>query len=88
MAAATDSPTGIRCSPALEMAARRLTVRELAEKAGVHIGAVSRLRGNRMSMVDLSTINRICRYLHLEVGDLLHLDPPLQMPDDDDDLPD
>ena len=86
MAAATDSPTGIRCSLALEMAARRLTVRELAEQAGVHVGAISRLRGNRMSMVDLATLNRLCRYLKLEVGDLLHLDPPLHLPDEDNDL--
>lgn len=88
MAAATDSPTGVRCSLALHMATRRITVRALAEGAGVHLAAVSRLRGNRMSMVDLTTLSKICRFLNLEVGDLLHLDPPLQTADEDSDFVD
>jgi len=82
MAASSDE-AGIRCSLALVMAARGITVRKLAEEAGVHLAAVSRLRGNRFSMLDAKTVARICRYLQMEVGELLYLDPPLENADGD-----
>lgn len=68
---------GLRCSLALEMAARKLTVRGLAEATGVHTGAISRLRSNHFSMVDCLTLERICRHLRIEPGQLLYLDPPI-----------
>jgi DNA-binding Xre family transcriptional regulator len=76
MARSSDAH-GIACSLALEMAARKLTVRGLAEAAGVHPGAVSRLRAGHFQMIDCQTLERICRHLHLNPGDLLYLDPPL-----------
>ena len=69
---------GIRCSLSLEMAARKLTVRGLSEATGVHTGAISRLRSNHFSMIDCMNLERICRYLKVEPGQLLALDPPLE----------
>ena len=68
---------GIRCNLALEMAARKLTVRGLSEATGIHTGAISKLRAGHFSMVDCVNLEKLCRFLKVEIGDLLFLDPPL-----------
>ena len=77
MARATDGH-GIRCNLALEMAARKLTVRGLAEATGIHTSSISKLRAGHFTMVDCLTLDRLCRYLRVNPGDLLFLDPPLE----------
>ena len=76
MARTTDGH-GIRCNLSLEMAARKLTVRGLSEKTGVHTSAISKLRAGHFSMLDCTNLERLCRYLKVEIGDMLFLDPPL-----------
>lgn len=68
---------GIRCSLALEMAARRLTIRALAEGAGVHVAAITKLRSNHFEALHAPTLEKICRFLGMEPGELLYLEPPL-----------
>lgn len=63
------------------MAAKGLTVRGLSEATGVHTGAISKLRAGHFTMVDCLNLERICRYLGVEVGDLLYLEPPLNPED-------
>ena len=76
MARANDGH-GVRCNLALEMSARRLTVRGLSEATGIHTSAISKLRAGHFSMVDCQNLEKLCRYLQVEIGDLLFLDPPL-----------
>lgn len=77
MARASDDH-GIRCSLALEMAGRKLTVRGLAAATGVSPGAISKLRAGHFQMIDCLNLERICRHLQVEPGQLLYLDPPLE----------
>jgi len=79
IARATDEH-GIRCSLAMEMSVRKLTVRGLAAATGVSTGAISKLRAGHFSMIDCLNLERICRYLKLDPGQLLYLDPPLNEP--------
>ena len=67
----------------MEMAARKLTVRGLSEATGVHTSAISKLRAGHYSMLDCQNLEKLCRYLKVEIGDMLFLDPPLneEMPD-------
>ena len=76
MARTTDGH-GIRCNLAMEMSVRKLTVRGLSEATGVHTSAVSKLRNGHFSMVDCVNLEKLCRYLEVEIGDMLFLDPPL-----------
>ncbi len=76
MARTTDGH-GVRSNLSLEMAARKLTVRGLSEATGVHTSAISKLRAGHFSMVDCQNLEKLCRYLKVEIGDLLFLDPPL-----------
>ena len=80
MARTTDGH-GIRCNLALEMAARKLTVRGLSESTGVHTSAISKLRAGHFSMVDCQNLEKLCRFLKVEIGDMLFLDPPLSEED-------
>ena len=79
MARPSDSEHGIRSSLAFEMLNNkpRWTVRSLSEASGVNLGTVSRLRSNNFAMVDCATLEKLCRFLNLEIGELLHLEPPL-----------
>ena len=77
MARAVDGH-GVRSNLGLEMAARKLSVRGLSEATGVHTSAISKLRAGHFSMVDCQNLEKLCRYLQVEIGDLLFLDPPLQ----------
>lgn len=59
-----------------------LTQVQLAELADVRPATISDLESEKRSrvdrrLIDLDVIERICRVLHLDPGDLLVLDPPL-----------
>lgn len=69
---------GLRCSLALEMAARQLSVRALSEATGINTAAIVRLRRNQFSQLDAGVVERICRFLQINPGELIHLDPPLE----------
>ena len=76
MARTTDGH-GVRCNLAFEMAARKLTVRGLSEATGIHTSAISKMRAGHFSMLDCQNLEKLCRFLKVEIGDLLFLDPPL-----------
>lgn len=68
---------GLRCTLALEMAARRITVRELAAGAGVHPAAITKMRSNHFESIHAASFERVCRYLGMQPGELLYLEPPI-----------
>lgn len=50
---------------------RRLTYEELAERAGISIAALYRLKSGSTITPDLRKINALCKVLECEPGDLL-----------------
>jgi len=62
----------ITCSLDLEMADRKLTNEALASLSGVHRSSVAKLRRNASLLIDLGVLEKICKALDLQPGDLLH----------------
>lgn len=50
---------------------RRLTYEELAERAGISIAALYRIKSGSMITPDLRKLNALCKALECEPGDLL-----------------
>lgn len=64
----------ITCSLDVEMADRKLTNEALAAKSGVHRSSIAKLRRNAFLMIDVAVLEKICKALDLQPGDLLHLE--------------
>lgn len=64
----------ITCSLDVEMASRKLTNEALAAKSGVHRSSIAKLRRNAFLMIDVAVLEKICKALDLQPGDLLHLE--------------
>jgi putative transcriptional regulator len=62
----------ITCSLDLEMAERKINNGELAAMAGVHRSSIAKLRRNAFLMIDAAVLEKICKALELQPGDLLH----------------
>lgn len=60
------------------MQSRRLTAAALARAAGVNRSAVTALANNRVSRVELTTLEHLCIVLDCRLSDLLEI-----VPDDD-----
>lgn len=50
---------------------RKMTLTELAEKVGLHINALSRLKNGDVTFIRLETMDKICEALDCKPGDLL-----------------
>jgi len=59
------------------MGERKLKVAEVARATGLYRGSVSLLYEETASKVDLETIDRLCAYLGVTVGELFEQIPPL-----------
>jgi DNA-binding Xre family transcriptional regulator len=64
----------ITCSLDVEMADRKLTNEMLAASAGVHRSSIAKLRRNQFLMLDVGVLEKVCKALGLQPGDLLHLE--------------
>jgi putative transcriptional regulator len=62
------------------MNGRHLTVAGLARLAGVNRSAVAALANDRATRVELAVLERICRVLGCELGDLLEIVPDPVLP--------
>lgn len=58
------------------LAERRMTLTELADRAGVTVVNLSVLKNGRARAVRFSTLTAICRVLECQPGDLLSVDLP------------
>lgn len=61
---------------------RNMTSKELCAKIGITEANLSILRSGKAKGVRFSTINKICYYLHCEVGDILKFDGRLEEEDE------
>lgn len=53
------------------LARRKMSVTELAEQVGITLANMSILKNGKAKAVKIETLNRICRALHCQPGDLL-----------------
>ena len=53
------------------LAKRKMSVTELANRVGITIGNVSRLKKGNVKGIRYSTLNKICKILECKPGDLL-----------------
>jgi len=63
----------IECTLDAMLAARGMTLTELAERAGISIVNLSVLKNNRARAVRFSTLTAVCEALGCDVADLLRL---------------
>lgn len=57
------------------LAARRMTLTELAERIGITLANLSILKTGKARAIRFSTLEAICRELECQPGDLLGYDP-------------
>lgn len=53
------------------LAKRKMSVTELSEKVGITMANISILKNGKAKAVKLDTLNKICRALNCQPGDLL-----------------
>lgn len=70
-----EPPHAIRAHLDDLLAARGLTLTELAERVGVSIVNLSVLKNDRARAVRFSTLTALCRELGCQPGDLFSYDP-------------
>ena len=66
-----EEPTGIHCRLDELLAARGMTLTQLANTVGVSIVNLSILKNDRARAIRYSTLRAICDALDCEVGELL-----------------
>ena len=76
-----DDATGagehrVTCHHDTLLAARGLTLTELAQRAGVTVVNLSVLKNDRARAIRFSTLTAICDALDCQPGDLLSVTPP------------
>ena len=59
------------------MGERKLKVSDVARATGLYRGSISLLYDETASKVDLATVDRLCAYLEITVGELFEQVPPL-----------
>lgn len=57
------------------LARRKVSVTELSEKLGITMANVSILKNGKAKAVKLETLNKICRILECQPGDILEYVP-------------
>ncbi|MDQ7026054.1 MAG: helix-turn-helix domain-containing protein [Anaerolineae bacterium] len=87
-------PTYINIEPALlrwqAKHGKRMTNEELANRAGISIAALYRMKSGEMSRPDLSKINELCKVLECEPGEIIKREntQPLTLKGNFQDFPD
>jgi putative transcriptional regulator len=69
-----DEPHGVSVHLDEVLAARGMTLTELAEQVGVTVVNLSVLKNGRAKAVRFSTLTRVCRVLDCQPGDILRVD--------------
>ncbi|MCR5322168.1 MAG: helix-turn-helix transcriptional regulator [Lachnospiraceae bacterium] len=59
------------------LAKRKMSVTELSEKVGITMANISILKNGKAKAIRIETLDRICRALDCQPGDILEFDPNL-----------
>jgi putative transcriptional regulator len=76
MSTASDEPHAVEVHLDRVLAARGMTLTELAERVGVTVVNLSILKNGRAKAVRFSTLTAICRALDCQPGDLFTVSEP------------
>lgn len=63
----------IKCHLSRILGEKRMTIKEVHEKTGLSRNTISSLYNEKCKMIDLDTIEKLCRLLNCQIGDLLEL---------------
>ncbi len=61
----------IKCHLSRMLGERKLKIADVARDTGIHRGTITRLYQETAVRIELDVIDRLCRYLGCQVGDLL-----------------
>lgn len=64
----------IRCRLSVVLGEKKLKVAEVARETGVNKNTIHRLYNETATRIDLEAIEKLCRYLDVEVGDMFVLE--------------
>ncbi len=53
---------------------RQVTLEEVAEQTGITVAALSRIENNKNERIDFETIQKLCTFYGVPVGDLLMIE--------------
>ncbi|MBW2185824.1 MAG: helix-turn-helix transcriptional regulator [Deltaproteobacteria bacterium] len=65
----------IKCHLSKLMGAKRLKISEFSEETGINRGTITRLYHEQAERVELDVLNKVCRYLDCELGELFEYIP-------------
>ena len=57
------------------LAKRKMSVTELSEKVGITMANISILKNGKAKAIRVETLDKICRALNCQPGDILEFDP-------------
>jgi putative transcriptional regulator len=57
---------------------REITLTEIATKTGLSRDTLSRYSAQKITLYDSKTVETLCRYFGVEVGDFLYLEPGIE----------
>ncbi|MCQ1061168.1 helix-turn-helix domain-containing protein [Photobacterium sp. DNB23_23_1] len=63
----------IKCHLSAIMGAKRLKIADIVRDAGINRNTVTRLYHETNNRIDFDTLEKLCRYLDCQVGDLLEV---------------
>ncbi|MBC7005184.1 helix-turn-helix transcriptional regulator [Photobacterium sp. BZF1] len=63
----------IKCHLSTIMGAKRLKIADIVRDAGINRNTVTRLYHETNNRIDFDTLEKLCRYLDCQVGDLLEM---------------
>ncbi|MBO4415644.1 MAG: helix-turn-helix transcriptional regulator [Lachnospiraceae bacterium] len=66
------------------LAKRKMSVTELSEKVGITMANISILKNGKAKAIRIETLDKICRALDCQPGDILEFDPTRQESEEDD----
>ena len=61
----------IKCHLSRMLGERKLKISDVARDTGINRGTLTRMYHETLVRIDLETINRLCEYLSISVGELL-----------------
>ena len=59
------------------LAKRKMSVTELAERVGITMANISILKNGKAQAIRVDTLDKICRALNCQPGDILEYDPDI-----------
>ena len=60
---------------------RPVSLQEVADATGIERSALNRIELGKTTRIDFETLERLCRYYDVGVGDILEYDPNIRTPD-------